>query len=69
MTSTAHPPPSCPTRALPFAAPHYVDRVLDAAGDRPSVVCGWSMGGLVALMAAQRAGKLKEHALKYALGL
>jgi pimeloyl-ACP methyl ester carboxylesterase len=32
----------------------YVDRVLDAAGDRPSVVCGWSMGGLVALMAAQR---------------
>ncbi|MGY1751619.1 alpha/beta fold hydrolase [Blastococcus sp. SYSU D01042] len=32
----------------------YVDRVLGAAADRPSVVCGWSMGGLVALMAAQR---------------
>ena len=32
----------------------YVDRVLVAAADRPSVVCGWSMGGLVALMAAQR---------------
>jgi pimeloyl-ACP methyl ester carboxylesterase len=31
----------------------YVDRVLVAAADRPSVVCGWSMGGLVALMAAQ----------------
>jgi pimeloyl-ACP methyl ester carboxylesterase len=31
----------------------YVDRVLAAAADRPSVVCGWSMGGLVALMAAQ----------------
>ena len=32
----------------------YVDRVLAAAAGRPSVVCGWSMGGLVALMAAQR---------------
>ena len=32
----------------------YVDRVLGAAADRPPVVCGWSMGGLVALMAAQR---------------
>ena len=32
----------------------YVDRVLVTAADRPSVVCGWSMGGLVALMAAQR---------------
>ena len=32
----------------------YVDRVLRAVADRPSVVCGWSMGGLVALMAAQR---------------
>lgn len=31
----------------------YVDRVVGAAADRPSVVCGWSMGGLVALMAAQ----------------
>lgn len=32
----------------------YVDRVLDAVGDRPSVLCGWSMGGLVAMMAAER---------------
>ncbi|WP_176946208.1 alpha/beta fold hydrolase [Blastococcus aurantiacus] len=32
----------------------YVDRVLVAAAGRPSVVCGWSMGGLVALMAAQQ---------------
>ncbi|WP_225753514.1 alpha/beta fold hydrolase [Actinotalea sp. Marseille-Q4924] len=32
----------------------YVDRVLGEVADRPSVVCGWSMGGLVALMAAQR---------------
>lgn len=32
----------------------YVDRVLDAIADRPAVVCGWSMGGLVGLMAAQQ---------------
>ncbi len=32
----------------------YVDRVLGAAAGRPSVVCGWSMVGLVAWMTAQR---------------
>jgi pimeloyl-ACP methyl ester carboxylesterase len=32
----------------------YVDRVLAAVGGRPAVLCGWSMGGLVAMMAAQR---------------
>ncbi len=32
----------------------YADRVLAAAGDQPAVICGWSMGGLVAMMAARR---------------
>lgn len=31
----------------------YADRVLAAVGDGPTVLCGWSMGGLVAMMAAQ----------------
>jgi len=31
----------------------YVDRVLAAVGDRHAVLCGWSMGGLVAMMAAR----------------
>ncbi len=30
----------------------YTDRVLAAVGDQPAVLCGWSMGGLVAMMAA-----------------
>jgi pimeloyl-ACP methyl ester carboxylesterase len=29
----------------------YADRVLAAVGDKPAVLCGWSMGGLVAMMA------------------
>lgn len=32
----------------------YAERVLAAAGDRPAILCGWSMGGLVAMMAARR---------------
>ncbi len=32
----------------------YADRVVAAVGDGPAVVCGWSMGGLVAMMAAAR---------------
>jgi len=32
----------------------YADRVLAAVGDQPAVICGWSMGGLVAMMAARR---------------
>lgn len=32
----------------------YADRVVSAAGDGPAVLCGWSMGGLVAMMAASR---------------
>jgi pimeloyl-ACP methyl ester carboxylesterase len=32
----------------------YTERVLAAVGDRPAVLCGWSMGGLVAMMAARR---------------
>lgn len=32
----------------------YADRVLAAVGDQPAVLCGWSMGGLVAMMAAVR---------------
>ena len=32
----------------------YADRVLAAVGDQPTVLCGWSMGGLVAMMAARR---------------
>ncbi len=32
----------------------YADRVLAAVGDRSAVLCGWSMGGLVAMMAAVR---------------
>ncbi len=32
----------------------YADQVLAAVGDRPAVLCGWSMGGLVAMMAALR---------------
>ncbi len=27
----------------------YADRVLAAAGDEPALLCGWSMGGLVAM--------------------
>lgn len=30
----------------------YTDRVLAAVGSQPAVLCGWSMGGLVAMMAA-----------------
>jgi pimeloyl-ACP methyl ester carboxylesterase len=32
----------------------YADRVLAAVGDQPAILCGWSMGGLVAMMAARR---------------
>lgn len=32
----------------------YADRVLSAVGDQPAILCGWSMGGLVAMMAARR---------------
>ena len=32
----------------------YADRVLAAVGDQSAVLCGWSMGGLVAMMAARR---------------
>ena len=32
----------------------YADRVVAAAGDGSAVLCGWSMGGLVAMMAALR---------------
>lgn len=32
----------------------YADRVVAAAGDEPVVLCGWSMGGLVAMAAASR---------------
>lgn len=32
----------------------YADRVVTAAGDGPAAVCGWSMGGLVAMLAASR---------------
>lgn len=32
----------------------YADRVLAAAGAGPAVLVGWSMGGLVAMMAARR---------------
>ena len=32
----------------------YADRVLAAVGGQPAVLCGWSMGGLVAMMAARR---------------
>lgn len=31
----------------------YANRVLAAVGDQPAVLCGWSMGGLVAMMAAR----------------
>lgn len=31
----------------------YVDRVLAAVGGQPAVLCGWSMGGLVAMIAAR----------------
>jgi len=34
----------------------YADRVLAAAGDEPALLCGWSMGGLVAMMAARSCG-------------
>lgn len=32
----------------------YADRVLAEVGDEPAILCGWSMGGLVAMMAALR---------------
>jgi dienelactone hydrolase len=32
----------------------YADRVVTAAGDAAAVICGWSMGGLVAMVAAAR---------------
>lgn len=32
----------------------YVEQVISAAGGREVALCGWSMGGLVALMAAER---------------
>ena len=32
----------------------YADRVVAAVGGEPAIVCGWSMGGLVAMMAAAR---------------
>lgn len=32
----------------------YADRVVAAVGEGPAIVCGWSMGGLVAMMAAAR---------------
>jgi len=31
----------------------YADRVVAAVGDQPALLCGWSMGGLVAMMAAR----------------
>jgi len=31
----------------------YANRVLAAVDDQPAVLCGWSMGGLVAMMAAR----------------
>lgn len=32
----------------------YADRVLAEVDDEPAILCGWSMGGLVAMMAALR---------------
>ena len=32
----------------------YADKVLAEAGDHPALLCGWSMGGLVAMMASLR---------------
>jgi pimeloyl-ACP methyl ester carboxylesterase len=32
----------------------YADRVVDEAGEDGALLCGWSMGGLVAMLAAQR---------------
>lgn len=32
----------------------YADRLLSEVHGRPAVLCGWSMGGLVAMMAARR---------------
>ncbi len=31
----------------------YADRVLTTVGGKPAILCGWSMGGLVAMMAAR----------------
>ncbi len=47
----------------------YVDRVLRSAAGRPSVLCGWSMGGLVALMAAQRTPSVAVVAIEPSLPL